>query len=95
MPFVKGREKTGGRKPKTPNKVPSLVQENIAQILAQKYDDFLATYDMLEPRDKVATYIKLMEFCIPKLTRAQNEISGVNGEPIEFTSIKFIDEQND
>ncbi|MEM9829905.1 MAG: hypothetical protein AAF944_04680 [Bacteroidota bacterium] len=72
MPFEKGRNKTGGRAPGTPNKVTSERKARLNEILTQIEDKHLAAdIDKLSPRDRVRLYADLLEYSIPKLTRAE------------------------
>jgi len=91
----KGLPKTGGRKKGSVNKVTANMRETIDTFLSENFDDMKLQFEMLEPRDKINAYIRLLEFTVPKLNRTQNEITGANGGPIQTTVIKFIDDSKD
>jgi hypothetical protein len=91
----KGLPKTGGRKKGSVNKVTANMRETIDTFLSENFDDMKLQFEMLEPRDKINAYIRLLEFTVPKLNRTQNEITGANGGPIQTTVIKFIDDSTD
>jgi len=76
------------------NKVTANMRETIDQFLAENFDDMKLQFEMLEPKDKINAYIRLLEFTVPKLTRSQNEITGANGAPLR-TIIEFIDDSTD
>jgi len=72
MPFEKGRQKTGGRKPGVPNKRTAFVE----QLEAQGFDitqEAIRLFHALEDKDKTPLLVKMLEFVFPK--RASNEIS--------------------
>jgi hypothetical protein len=88
------RQKTGGRKAGTPNKVTANLRALIDEFLAANFEEICAEFSKLETRDKVNAYLKLLEFGVPKLTRSQSEITGKDGGAIE-TIIRFIDDSKD
>lgn len=90
----KGLPKTGGRKKGSVNKVTANMRETIDQFLAENFDDMKLEFGMLEPKDKINAYIRLLEFALPKLNRTHNEITGKDGAPLQ-TVIKFIDDSKD
>jgi hypothetical protein len=94
MPFEKGKPKTGGRKSGTPNKTTANLRSLINEFLADNFHAVTQEFDQLETRDKINVYLKLLEFGVPKLTRTQTEVSGVDGNSI-VTSIRFFDDSKE
>ncbi len=86
--------KTGGRKKGTPNKATQDVREAIAVFAEgnvsrlQEWLDRIAEDDPVKAAD---LYVKLLEYHVPKLSRA--ELTGKGGGPIEYAPkpIEFVD----
>ena len=73
--FKEGRQKTGGRKKGTPNKVTAITKDVLAEIadgLRGQLADDLAD---LDPKDRVAAFIKLVEYVVPKPQRLDVEMN--------------------
>lgn len=80
---MRGR-KTGGRRPNTPNKVTRAVREVIQLALdgsGHLVADWLLAAGRDDPAKALDLYIKLAEFAVPKLTRAEVR---VKTEPTEI-----------
>ena len=60
------RNKTGGRKPGTPNKTTADFRELFSNLFEDNYESFKTSLNELEPKDKVTAMLKLMEFVLPK-----------------------------
>lgn len=67
------RDKTGGRKKGTPNIVTADLRERVMGLLAAMSETIEADISALEPRERVATYGRLLEFVLPKMQRHQVE----------------------
>lgn len=65
--------KTGGRVKGVPNKVSAQIKEMITEFIACNITDLQATYNQLEPKEKLAFFEKVLKFTIP--TQSQNEIN--------------------
>lgn len=88
--FVRGRKKTGGRRKGTPNKATNDVREAIALLTQRnvlKLDKWLNA--IKEPERKIALFIDLAEFTIPKLART--EITGAGGGAV-ILKLESLDE---
>jgi hypothetical protein len=63
----KKRVKTGGRTTGTLNKIPNELRVRISNFLDSKFDTIEQEFEELEGKDKVNTYLKLIEYVIPKM----------------------------
>ena len=67
-----GLGKIGGRVKGTPNKVTSDAKKVLVQIIENNMEKAQTMLDMIvEPKEWLLTYIKLMEFVIPKKAAVQ------------------------
>ena len=66
MEVVK-KEKSGGRKTGTPNKLNFELRSLISQALATEFEQLPALLAELEPAARVDAMIKLSGFCLPKI----------------------------
>lgn len=65
--FKKGRQKTGGRKKGTPNKMTVTIREQLKKAIEPFLNDMENTInDIVEPKDKVDAIAKILPFIIPK-----------------------------
>ena len=58
--------KTGGRQPGSTNLLTKDLRGRVLDIVERNLDGLEATLEKMEPRDKVAVLLKLMEFVLPK-----------------------------
>lgn len=63
--MTKGR-KTGGRVAGTPNKATRITRNLINDLAAGLYDKVVEDIEMLEPKDRVHVFLKLVEFNVSK-----------------------------
>jgi len=80
--------KTGGRKKGTPNKATADVRSaiaSLAQNMAGEVEDWIREIE--DPAKRVDAFSKLIEYHIPKLSRA--EVTGENGKPIEVSIVRY------
>ena len=66
MEVVK-KEKTGGRKTGTPNRLNFELRSLISQALAAEFENLPELLAELEPDKKIDAIIKLSGFCLPKI----------------------------
>jgi hypothetical protein len=69
------RQKTGGRKAKTPNKTTSEMRAVFNQLLSNNLDGIQDILDQLEPMQKLTIIMKISEFVLPKLQSTQMEVA--------------------
>lgn len=74
MPFEKGRTKTGGRTKGTPNLSSLTLRESITHRIEQQFPKVAANLEKLEPKDRINTWIKLLEFALPRLQRNETTL---------------------
>lgn len=78
----------------SPNKATADLREFVSEALEATKGKILKDLESMEARDRVNAWLKLAEFVLPKLTRTQSEISGIDGGPIQ-TQIVFTDAAQD
>lgn len=72
MPRKKGLPKTGGRQKGTPNKTTKSTREFISGIVLANQEKAQQMLDMLvDPKDWLYHYEKLLEFHLPKMAAVQ------------------------
>ena len=64
--FQTGKVKTGGRQPGSTNLITKDLRGRVLDIVESNLEGLEATLEEMEPRDKVAVLLKLMEFVLPK-----------------------------
>ncbi|WP_211361135.1 hypothetical protein [Maribacter flavus] len=64
-------KKYGGRTKGTPNRNTALLRDKVNQLLEDRWDQVLEDISSLHPKDRVDTFIKLMEYALPKLNRTE------------------------
>lgn len=72
MAFQKGKQKTGGRKKGTPNKISQDLRKMLNDLLFHEIDSLPKLLDKMEPKDRAEVIIKLMPYAIPKLKDEEN-----------------------
>lgn len=65
--FEKGRAKTGGKQKGYESPITKEFRELCAAFTREAWDDFLVAWNKCEPKDKVTSFIKILEFNCPKL----------------------------
>jgi hypothetical protein len=66
MAAKKGHIKTGGRTEGTPNKVTTDLREVVKKLLEDNIDTVKADFALLEPKDRITMFEKLLQYAIPK-----------------------------
>lgn len=65
--FEKGRAKTGGKQKGYESPITKEFRELCAAFTREAWDDFLIAWNKCEPKDKVTSFIKILEINCPKL----------------------------
>jgi hypothetical protein len=94
MQFEKGREKTGGRKPGTPNKSSTDIKSRIASLIDSQFELILSDLEMLEPKDRVGAYLKFMEYVLPKQREQKIDLSTLTEEEVDALLDKALAKLN-
>lgn len=82
-------EKTGGRKPGTPNKVTKDLRERINDFLNDNWEQIETDFAGLEPDKRVLLFERLLQFAVPKLKTVQN--IGIDENKMMLHRIVFED----
>ena len=61
------RERTGGKQKGYESPITKEFRELCSDFTREAWEDFMAAWYKCEPKDKVATFIKILEFNCPKL----------------------------
>lgn len=72
--------KYGGRKKGTPNKEVKKLRERIDSLLDDNWEQILVDIKELSQKERIDTYTRLLEYSIPKLSRAENTNDNHNTE---------------
>ncbi|SOD99789.1 hypothetical protein [Spirosoma fluviale] len=83
MAFEKGREKTGGRKTGSSNRATLDIKSKIAALIDNQFDSIEADLEALEPKDRVAAYLKFMEYVVPKQREQKIDLSTLTDEQVD------------
>lgn len=79
MGLPKGRTNNkNGRKKGIPNKVTSLLREQVSNFLAYNWDKIQKDYEKLEPKDRLMFYERLLKYSIPPLQNLNSQIEIIN-----------------
>ena len=92
MSFKKGRTKSGGRTKGTKNKVPADIKSKVKNFIDSSFDDVLQAFALLEPRDKVQAWIKLLPYVIAKQKEITSNVD-MTLKPYAYDLAKLNDKQ--
>lgn len=93
--FQKGKVKTGGRQPGSTNLITKDLRGRVLDIVERNLDGLEGTLEQMEPRDKVAVLLKLMEFVLPKgkaipEPEPEKVINGGTMGPLQIAALKIL-----
>lgn len=83
MQFEKGREKTGGRKPGSTNKATADIKTKIAALIEEHFETIKDDLEALDPKERVAAYLKFLEYVLPKQREQKIDFSTLTEEQID------------
>ncbi|GAB3026595.1 hypothetical protein [Spirosoma pulveris] len=83
MPFEKGRSKTGGRQPGSTNRTTTDIKARIANFIDEQFDSIADDMSLLEPKERVTAYLKLMEYVVPKQREQKIDLSTLTDEQVD------------
>ncbi len=75
MPFEKGKEKTGGRKPGVKNKTTDQIREAIGQVLSNKIDELADDLLTMSPFQQWMILDKVAKYRIPALNKNEDTVA--------------------
>lgn len=82
--------KTGGRTAGTPNKITTDIKSRIAALIDQQFDAIIDDLSALEPKDRVATYLKFLEYVVPKQREQKIDLSTLTDEQVDDLLTKAL-----
>ena len=75
MPFKKGASgNPNGRTKGMPNAITRDLRQRVQELLEKNFDKVAANIEALEPKEQIAVWLKLAEFVLPKLQRAEMDV---------------------
>ena len=77
MKFERGHSKQGGRQPGTPNRATTDLKTRISALLDTQFNSVVEDLDALEPKDRIAAYLKLLEYVLPKRREQKIEFPAI------------------
>ncbi len=76
------RQKTGGRKANTPNRINAEAKEVIQNLVNSEVIKISDLLEKLSPKDRLEIVIKLIAFVVPKQTKLQLEADESRFNPV-------------
>ena len=76
------RQKTGGRKANTPNRINAEAKEVIQNLVNSEVNKIPQLLEELQPKDRLEILIKLIAFVVPKQTKLQLEADESRFNPV-------------
>ena len=72
MAFEKGNKHSHGRPKGSQNKTTAQIKEYLMQLADAIESDLINDIELLTPGERVKTYLSIMEYLVPKLSRQQD-----------------------
>lgn len=88
--FQKGKVKTGGRQPGSTNLITKDLRGRVLDIVESNLEGLEDTLKQMEPRDKIAVLLKLMEFVLPKGKEIPDPVTAPHGWPMGPIHIEVV-----
>ncbi|MFN8347411.1 MAG: hypothetical protein U0X91_20570 [Spirosomataceae bacterium] len=89
---MKGQTNNPNGRPKgIPNKVNKDLKSRIAQIVENGFETVEADLKALEAKDRINTYLKLLEYIIPKQRETKIDIGSLSDAEVEALLNKAIE----
>ena len=80
--YKKGKAKTGGRKKGSVNKTTAVLKEKITTLVNDLYPKVIEDLEKLEPEERVAAFVKLLPYVMPKAVQ-KIELTGEDGGAVK------------
>ena len=84
MAFQKGNQHGKGRPKGSQNKTTAQIKEYLMQLADAIESDLINDIELLTPGERVKTYLSIMEYLLPKLSRQDISTADSDGK-VEFT----------
>jgi hypothetical protein len=92
MPFEKGREKTGGRKPGVGNKTTQEIRDAIQLVLSKRIEELDADLDNMSEFKKWTLLNNVTKYVLPALAKNEDSIEHSGGIKI---TVNYADSEPD
>ena len=86
------RNKTGGRKIGTPNKIPSNLKATIQGIVERQFETLEEDLESIDPKDKLNIVLKLIEYVLPKQRETKIDFNSLSDDEIDSLINKLKNE---
>lgn len=73
----------GGRTAGMLNKATGDLKSRIAALIDEQFDTIADDLEVLEPKDRITAYLKLMEYVVPKQREQKLDLSSMSNEQID------------
>lgn len=96
MAFQKGKSgNPGGRKKGSKNKATKTLRERVSQLLDNNFEQVVEDMKSLDAKQRVDTWVKLLEYVMPKLQRSEQviDVSKMSDEDIDRMLEKIIGDE--
>jgi hypothetical protein len=95
MGLPKGRTNNPAGKPKgATNKVTLTVRERIGTYIDSNFESFIEDVQTLEPKDRVKTFLDLLQYSTPKFQAQQIRIENLSDELLDYLIKEVKGEQS-
>lgn len=78
------RKKTGGRKPGSPNKVSASLKSVVQAFLDKNAQDLQREYEMLDSRDKLIFFERLLRYAIPTQSAQKIDLQKLSDDDLDL-----------
>lgn len=87
MPFKKGMNRSGGREKGTANKITTELRSMISDFLTNEWESVMTDFKQLQPKERLIFYERLLQYCIPKNSKVDNDSEENKFEQPIFESV--------
>ena len=83
MKFEKGHIKVGGRQSGSTNKASIELRNRITSLIDEQFESIKSDLEELDPKERVAAYLKFLEYVLPKQREQKIDLSTLTDEQID------------